>query len=128
MPLDGFEDIAGHTLLCHNSSAGMWDQWLALAGVPKEKQPRRIRFDKLYVALQAANDGLGIVLAPLQVLTNDIARGRLVIPFSRPAIPCHPVEILHPSRQNANHRTRAFVAWFFEQAAAGSQQVAGLGG
>jgi len=127
-PLETFADIARHTLLCHSSSAGLWDRWLAIAGIPSDKQPRRLRFDKLYVALQAANDGLGVVLAPMQVLTNDIARGRLVTPFLQPAIPCHPVEILHPSRQNANQRTRAFVTWFFEQASAGPQLAADLSG
>ena len=127
-PLAAPADIAHHTLLCHSSSAGLWDQWLAAAGVPQDRQPRRVRFDKLYVALQAANDGLGVVLAPVQVLANDIARGRLITPFASPAIPCHPVEILHPSRQNANQRTRAFVSWFFEQAAADPPQAADRAG
>ena len=40
-----------------------------------------LQFEQMYFALQAASEGLGIVLVPLFLVADDIASGRLCAPF-----------------------------------------------
>jgi LysR family glycine cleavage system transcriptional activator len=121
-PIGSYEDLAHHTLLCHDNFAGtftgMWDRWLSLAGVDEKMQPARLHFEKFYVALRAANEGLGLVLAPIRLVSSDLHKGRLVAPFREPAVACNPVEMLFPGPPNDSSRTNAFVGWVFEQAVA----------
>jgi len=121
-PIARYEDLAHHTLLCHDNFAGtftgMWDRWLSLAGVDEKMQPARLHFEKFYVALLAANEGLGLVLAPIRLVSSDLSKGRLVAPFREPAVPCNPVEMLFPAPPNDSSRTNAFVKWVSVQALA----------
>lgn len=125
-PITCVDDLVHHTLLCPKRPSGVWDQWLALAGLNPALELRRQRFDNFYVALQAANDGLGLALAPLQLVATDLASGRLVTPFRKPTLGCHPIEALYPLGANRNRRTEAFVDWLTEQAHSGNEHVAQL--
>jgi DNA-binding transcriptional LysR family regulator len=119
-PIRVSEDLRHHTLLCLNNSSAVWDTWLSLAGVDEARHARRLRFDKAYIALQAALEGLGVALAPIKLVANDIERERLVAPLRGPTVACRPIEVLYPARSGAVHRTSAFVSWLFEQAAQAS--------
>jgi LysR family glycine cleavage system transcriptional activator len=99
-----------------NRSCGIWDEWLALAGYGDAPPPRRLRFENFFVVLQAANDGLGVALAPLKLVAHDLEAGRLVAPFRAPTLACPPIEVLYPSPPHGNGRARAFVDWLVEQA------------
>lgn len=125
-PIAAPADIRHHTLLCPRRPPGVWDQWLALAGLGGDVEIRRLRFDNFYVALQAANDGLGLALAPLQLVASDLAAGRLVTPLRAPTLSCHPIEVLYPCDGNRSRRTEAFVGWLAEQARQGAADVSPL--
>jgi LysR family glycine cleavage system transcriptional activator len=83
-PLRRPEDLADHVLL-HSSSAGNgddWQRWLTAAGLPTDlsKQPG-LTFDLVFMAVQAAIDGLGVAMGWTSYVEEDIAKGRLVVPF-----------------------------------------------
>lgn len=61
-----------------------WDAWAAEAGVPAIAPLRRLRFDTIHMALEAAAQGAGIVMGRLPMAAADIAAGRLV-PLGAPA-------------------------------------------
>ncbi|MGJ4926761.1 transcriptional regulator GcvA [Bradyrhizobium sp. HKCCYLS2038] len=82
-PLRCPEDLAHHTLL--QASAGYdddWRLWLTAAGLPVEmSRQSRLSFDLSLMTVQAAIDGLGIAIGRTAYVQDDIAKGRLVVPF-----------------------------------------------
>jgi LysR family glycine cleavage system transcriptional activator len=82
-PLRKPEDLADHVLL--HSSAGNdddWRLWLTAAGLPTNlsKQPG-VTFDLVFMTVQAAIDGVGVAMGRTSYVQDDIAKGRLVVPF-----------------------------------------------
>ncbi|WP_234684642.1 transcriptional regulator GcvA [Bradyrhizobium monzae] len=82
-PLRQPEDLRGYPLL-HTSNANSddWRLWLTAAGLPADiaKQPG-ITFDMIFMTIQAAIDGIGVAMGRTSYVSDDIAKGRLVVPF-----------------------------------------------
>ena len=82
-PLRQPEDLKGYPLL-HTSNANSddWRLWLTAAGLPADiaKQPG-ITFDMIFMTIQAAIDGIGVAMGRTSYVSDDIAKGRLVVPF-----------------------------------------------
>ena len=82
-PLRQPEDLKGYPLL-HTSNANSddWRLWLTAAGLPGDiaRQPG-ITFDMIFMTIQAANDGIGVAMGRTSYVQDDIAKGRLVVPF-----------------------------------------------
>jgi LysR family glycine cleavage system transcriptional activator len=75
--------MANHVLL--HTSQGYdddWRLWLTAAGLPANisKQPG-LTFDLIFMAVQAAIDGIGVAIGRTSYVEGDIAKGRLVVPF-----------------------------------------------
>ena len=60
-----------------------WTQWLVEAGGPAVDVECILSFDDSHLALQAACEGQGVALGRLAYAANDLAQGRLVLPFRR---------------------------------------------
>ncbi|MGY0571038.1 transcriptional regulator GcvA [Bradyrhizobium sp. RDM12] len=82
-PLRQPDDLRGYPLL-HTSNANSddWRLWLTAAGLPADiaKQPG-ITFDMIFMTIQAAIDGIGVAMGRTSYVSDDIAKGRLVVPF-----------------------------------------------
>ena len=82
-PLRQPEDLKGYPLL-HTSNANSddWRLWLTAAGLSADvsKQPG-VTFDLIFMTVQAAIDGLGVAMGRTAYVQEDIAKGRLVVPF-----------------------------------------------
>ncbi|MCK1547413.1 transcriptional regulator GcvA [Bradyrhizobium sp. 147] len=82
-PLRRPEDLRNHSLL-HTSNANSddWRLWLTAAGQPADiaRQPG-ITFDMIFMTIQAAIDGIGVAMGRTSYVQDDIAKGRLVVPF-----------------------------------------------
>ena len=82
-PLRQPEDLRGYPLL-HTSNANSddWRLWLTAAGLPADiaRQPG-ITFDMIFMTIQAAIDGIGVAMGRTSYVQDDIAKGRLVVPF-----------------------------------------------
>ncbi|MGW8201273.1 LysR substrate-binding domain-containing protein [Sphingomonas bisphenolicum] len=74
-------DVEGHALLASGTRAGDWVDWLEAAGLPHLLGHPRHLFDHFFVTRQAVEDGLGIGIGPLPMLSIDIAAGRLATPL-----------------------------------------------
>jgi LysR family glycine cleavage system transcriptional activator len=74
-------DIARQTLVTYATEPYSWHQWLETAGVPDLRPANALKFEQMFFALQAACEGLGIVLVPLFLVLDDIIAGKLVTPF-----------------------------------------------
>lgn len=82
-PLRRPEDLRNHPLL-HTSNANSddWRLWLTAAGLPADiaRHPG-ITFDMIFMTIQAAIDGIGVAMGRTSYVQDDIAKGRLVVPF-----------------------------------------------
>lgn len=82
-PLRRPEDLRSHALL-HTSNANSddWRLWLTAAGLPADiaRHPG-ITFDMIFMTIQAAIDGIGVAMGRTSYVRDDIAKGRLVVPF-----------------------------------------------
>ncbi|WP_312016162.1 LysR substrate-binding domain-containing protein [Bradyrhizobium vignae] len=59
-----------------------WDLWLAAAGVKPRGKGVGPTFGNYTMALQAAVDGIGVAIGLRPYVEEDLAKGRLVAPFS----------------------------------------------
>ncbi|MGI9246091.1 MAG: transcriptional regulator GcvA [Steroidobacteraceae bacterium] len=79
----------GRVRLLHDESmrrAGRpptWTEWLQVAGASVDELECGLFFDDSHLALQAACEGQGVALGRLAYALQDLADGRLVLPFSR---------------------------------------------
>lgn len=75
------EALGRQTLLDYSTAPVSWAEWLQESGTPSFEPAGVLKFEQLYFALQAASEGLGIVLMPLFLAIDDIVAGRLCVPF-----------------------------------------------
>ena len=82
-PLRRPEDLRNYPLLhTSNYDRDDWRLWLTAAGLPVDiaRQPG-ITFDMIFMTIQAAIDGIGVAMGRTSYVQDDIAKGRLVVPF-----------------------------------------------
>ena len=80
-PLSHPDDLVHHKLLHAITRPRAWRSWLEHVGVSGIDPDNGLFFDHYHFAIQAAIDGLGVTVAPRPLIENDLAEGRLVIPF-----------------------------------------------
>jgi LysR family glycine cleavage system transcriptional activator len=112
-PLKCPEDLKDHVLL-HTSNANSddWRLWLTAAGLPADlsKQPG-ITFDLMFMTIQAAIDGIGVAMGRTSYVQDDIAKGRLVVPF-KIALPADAgFYLVSPQGRRDQPKLAAFRAW-----------------
>ncbi|MGO4699976.1 LysR family transcriptional regulator [Dyella sp. 2RAB6] len=83
------EQLLGEALLHTTSRPQAWPQWAALAGLAPARLHYGQGFDHLYYLLEAAVAGLGVAIAPEQLVADDLASGRLLAPWGFRATPAH---------------------------------------
>jgi len=74
-------DLPKHPLIGYATEPYAWSEWFKAVGVDCVHHPGALRFEQMYFALQAAAEGLGIVLVPLFLALDEIVAGRLCAPF-----------------------------------------------
>mgnify|MGYP000005104208 CR=1 FL=1 len=62
-------------------SQNHWSSWAKRFDLEIPKNTRRLRYNDPVAAIQAAKDGLGIVLAPLALVYDNVVTGSLVAPL-----------------------------------------------
>lgn len=70
--------LASVPLIHVTSVSEDWDNWLSAAGVEIGNRLEGLRFDTVHMALQAAGQGLGVVLGRKPLVDADLADRRLV--------------------------------------------------
>jgi len=112
-PLKCPEDLKDHVLL-HTGSGydDDWRLWLTASGLPANfsKQPG-LSFDLIFMTVQAAIDGMGVAMGRTAYVEQDIAKGRLVVPFKM----TFPVDagfyLVSPSDRADSPKLTAFRKW-----------------
>ncbi|GAA0600276.1 LysR substrate-binding domain-containing protein [Craurococcus roseus] len=73
-------DLLRHTLIESDNKRVRWPAWFAANGLPAP-EPRGPRFDRSFLSLSAAADGLGVALESLLLAERELAAGRLARPL-----------------------------------------------
>jgi LysR family glycine cleavage system transcriptional activator len=115
LPLSAASDLARHTLLHAETRPGAWRRWLGAAGVETLIPAGNQHFDHFYLALQAAVDGLGVVLGPLPVIDDEIVAGRLIAPLNGPTVPARAYCLVVPTARTGDPIVEAFCTFVIEQ-------------
>ena len=108
-------DLSRHTLISYDTEPVPWQDWLQLADVADLRPGNTLRFEQMYFALQAAAEGLGLVLVPLFLVADDVIAGRLCVPFGvelshkRQYFACSP---MGPATEGV---LSAFVEWLVKE-------------
>ena len=116
-PLKCPEDLRDHVLLHTSTNGDDWRQWLTAAGLPSDisKQPG-ITFDLILMTVQAAIDGIGVAMGRTSYVQDDIAKGRLVVPF-KIALPADAgFYLVSPEGVAEPPKLRAFRQWLIASA------------
>jgi len=124
-PLNCPEDLRDHVLLHTSTNSDDWRQWLTAAGLPSDisKQPG-ITFDLILMTVQAAIDGIGVAMGRTSYVQDDIAKGRLVVPF-KIALPADAgFYLVSPEGTAEPPKLRAFRQWLIASAKNGPAKTA----
>jgi len=73
--------LAEQTLLRVTARPDDWDTWCAAAGVDPSHMARRRDFESSAIAYEAAQAGLGVVVAQEILVDAELASGKLIAPF-----------------------------------------------
>lgn len=118
-PLRSPEDLRFHNLLHDDTryeGRPDWATWLEAAGVENVDSSHGVRFNHVNLALTAAVEGQGVVLSINALASEDIAAGRLVIPFDL-GLPLEYAYYLITLEEVTSHpHAAAFRAWLIEEA------------
>ena len=105
-------------LLAADTRPGAWDRWFVHAGLEGGVDAAVLRrFDHFYLALQAAVDGLGLVLGPLPLIADEIRTKRLICPIDVPGLLADPYSWFMPEGRSDDPLLADFVDWLARSAA-----------
>jgi LysR family glycine cleavage system transcriptional activator len=78
-PIAAARDIARMPLIELNNIPGLWNRWFAKVGRGIKVSELRLSSDSLLAAVQMAEAGVGVILAPFPLLTSLVSTGRLEV-------------------------------------------------
>jgi LysR family glycine cleavage system transcriptional activator len=110
-PIHRIADLEQHTFIHAATMPAGWTEWLAAAGAEDLQPLHSLTFEHVYVALQAAIDGLGIAMGLTAFTDDDVADGRLVRPFSEPVIPSWRYHAYVPKDRSGDPAINQFLEW-----------------
>lgn len=121
-PLRIPSDLHWHVLIHEDTDAQQserptWGDWLRKAGVEGVDAVKGPRFGN-NLALEAAIDGLGVVLALKPLIAEAVVGGRLIIPFDITVSSPNAYYLAVPEAVAERPAVRAFCDWLMEEAAA----------
>lgn len=80
--ISGPADLASQTLIHFQPKTDAWAQWAEKMNLGEQLDAKaQLTVDSMFSALQAAEKGLGFILAPLPVAFDRLQRSALVTPF-----------------------------------------------
>lgn len=104
-------DLAGQNLLHSMMRSDGWDLWLTAQGLETLRPKRTTKLANAAVTYQAAIDSLGVALAQLNYVRDDLASGKLVMPFDRILHIDSGYYLVYARRKASQPNVRLFRSW-----------------
>ena len=113
------ESLLRQRLLLSRYRRNDWSDWLEINQLTSMSiNSKRMSFGSSILALQAAVDGLGIVIGQTRLLASDFETGRLLRPFAgtrwKPLRSDRAYYLLRPLHQRESNKTWAFREWLLQ--------------
>lgn len=83
-PITRPQDLFSHVLLHASNRPDDFGDWLRMTGILNSQEVHRMKFSSSFLAFQAAINGVGFAMAHPKFIVDDLAAGRLVMPFPQP--------------------------------------------
>lgn len=121
VPLRQPADLRRHNLI-HDDTVPdtrerpTWAEWLQAAGVSGVRVDAGLHFSDSGLAIVAALDGLGVALVSKPLVANEVAAGRLVMPFGISLRRRFAYYIVTPAAVTPRSQVAAFRAWLLDEA------------
>jgi DNA-binding transcriptional LysR family regulator len=110
-------ELCGEALLHTTSRPQAWPAWARAQRIAASRLHYGASFEHLYYLLEAAVAGLGVAIAPQQLVADDLAAGRLLAPWGFRATRAR-WALCTTSRGN-DTRTAALATWLRQELARG---------
>jgi LysR family transcriptional regulator, glycine cleavage system transcriptional activator len=112
------DDLAQHVLLCSMNRPNDWPAWLRAAGAKGVDGNSGLKFENAALAYQAAADQVGVIVALVPFVRDDLAAGRLVAPIDLRVPTQGAYYLAYPTHAPQPKRVRDFEEWIVAQAEA----------
>lgn len=113
------EQLLGHPLIFSEVNVVQWPRWFAAHGVPLSPATYALTFDRAYMAIGAAAQGLGIALESDRLAEGLLRSGALVPVFpDRKGIRAHGHHLVFPEPHARWGKVQRFVEWLRSEVAA----------
>jgi LysR family glycine cleavage system transcriptional activator len=113
------EDLLSLPLIFSEINLVQWPRWFAANGVPLGPTSYPLKFDRAYLVIDAALQGMGIALDSSRLAERFLRSGELVPVFAdRKAMQVHAHHLVYPSLHGRWNKVMRFVEWLRESAAA----------
>lgn len=111
------EDLLRLPLIQSDRKQVRWPDWFAENGLKAPSQQTGMRFDRSFLAIAAAADGLGIALESTRLAERELGAGRLVAPLIERARNIRYVGHHLVCQQTGLRRrpVRTFASWLFSE-------------
>ena len=116
--IDPATDLAGLSLIRGAPRPDDWARWLDENGVTGVDSDSGPMFENFNLAIQAANEGAGILLADQVLAADELAAGRLVQPFGPSRRSRHSFFLVFARDKAADGRLMRFAEWLRNYVAA----------
>jgi LysR family glycine cleavage system transcriptional activator len=116
-PVRSARDLAAHVLLHSIRRPNDWPDWFAAAGAGRLELDRTLAFENSTLTYQGAIDGLGVAVAQLAFVGDELERGRLVMPLDLRLHGECSYFLVYPADKAKLSKVRVFQEWITAEAA-----------
>jgi len=109
-------DLARVTLLHDDMTDITWRHWLSAIGANDVDPAEGVRFSHTGLAIDGAISGQGIALGRTILVADDIAAGRLIVPFEWAMASSYAYHVVHPNDGASDPKVQAFKSWIVGEA------------
>lgn len=113
-PLGGPADLLKCPLLHARLRPNAWKQWLQASGLALPETVGGTFFDNIFLSVEAAVNAVGVAIAPLILVEDDIRAGRLLAPFPDLFTRGPGFHLLFRPEAAGERNARRFLAWMQE--------------
>ena len=106
------EHLLDHVLIDSDNKQVRWSEWFA-ANALTAPRPQGMRFDRSFLAISAAANGLGVALESTRLAESELKSGRLVAPLARRSVDVRYVghHLVYPRSTRQRQTVKVFVTW-----------------
>jgi LysR family transcriptional regulator, glycine cleavage system transcriptional activator len=114
-PIHRPEDLRHHTLIHSEATLVGWDDWVRPKPNLKLNLKRGLRFDRSFMSIGAAVDGLGVCLESLLLAQREVQMGQLVMPFGPDGLTLLGHNVAYLTSMAELPKIKTFQNWLFSQ-------------